>query len=166
MMPKIRVSSFPPIEPLPPRKGAPDLLLFLLDDSCCAAVRSVNHASTPTAERLAGQGLTFNRFHVCALCAPTPPGPGDRPQPLFGGDGGDRGDRCVGSGLHLVMTQDSRSADRDPEAERLRDRARRQVLRGGVLAGQSDGTVRRVADRRWWVRPSTAQERLTRSLHG
>ena len=154
MMPKTRVSSFPPIEPLPPRKGAPDVLPILLDDSCFAAISTFGEpCSTPTAERLAGQGLTFNRFHVCALCSPTPPGPGDRPQPPFGGPGGDRGDRCVGSGLHLVMTQDSRSADRDPEAERLRDRARRQVLRGGVLAGQSDGTVRRVADRRWWVRP-------------
>ena len=39
---------------------------------------------TPNAERLAANGLQFNRFHTTALCSPTAPGAADRPQPPRG----------------------------------------------------------------------------------
>ncbi|MCJ7741804.1 MAG: sulfatase-like hydrolase/transferase [Methanoregula sp.] len=65
-------SKFPPIEPLRPPKGAPNVLLILLDDAGFAAMSPFGGpCSTPTAERLAAAGLTYNRFHVCALCAPS-----------------------------------------------------------------------------------------------
>ena len=65
-------SKFPPIEPLRPPEGAPNVLLILLDDAGFAAMNTFGGpCSSPTADRLAAGGLTYNRFHVCALCAPS-----------------------------------------------------------------------------------------------
>ncbi len=65
-------ATFPPIEPLRPPAGAPNVLIVLIDDAgfgCSSAFGGPCH--TPTAERLAGEGLKFNRFHTTALCSPT-----------------------------------------------------------------------------------------------
>jgi arylsulfatase len=65
-------AKFPPIEPLRPPAGAPNVLIVLIDDAgfgCASAFGGP--CSTPTAERLAGEGLKFNRFHTTALCSPT-----------------------------------------------------------------------------------------------
>jgi arylsulfatase len=65
-------AAFPPIEPLVPPAGAPNVLLVLLDDVGFGASSAFGGpCATPTAERLAGGGLKFNRFHTTALCAPT-----------------------------------------------------------------------------------------------
>ena len=65
-------TSFPPIEPLLPPEGAPNVLIVLLDDVGFGASSVFGGpCNTPTAERLAGGGLRFNRFHTTALCAPT-----------------------------------------------------------------------------------------------
>lgn len=65
-------SSFPPIEPLRPPAGAPNVLIVLLDDVGFGASSVFGGpCETPTAERLAAGGLRFNRFHTTALCAPT-----------------------------------------------------------------------------------------------
>ena len=65
-------TKFPPIEPLRPPKGAPNVLIVLLDDVGFAASSAFGGAiNTPTAERLANGGLKFNRFHTTALCSPT-----------------------------------------------------------------------------------------------
>jgi arylsulfatase len=65
-------ASFPPIEPLQPPAGAPNVVLILLDDVGFAASSAFGGpCNTPTAERLAGRGLKYNRFHTTALCAPT-----------------------------------------------------------------------------------------------
>ena len=65
-------SKFPPIEPLRPPAGAPNVLIVLLDDVGFAASSAFGGAiHTPTAERLAKNGLKFNRFHTTALCSPT-----------------------------------------------------------------------------------------------
>jgi arylsulfatase A-like enzyme len=65
-------TKFPPIVPLRPPKGAPNVLIVLLDDVGFAASSAFGGAiSTPTAERLAKSGLKFNRFHTTALCSPT-----------------------------------------------------------------------------------------------
>jgi arylsulfatase A-like enzyme len=69
---KDRDTKFPPIEPLRPPKGAPNVLIVLLDDVGFAASSAFGGViSTPTAERLATGGLKFNRFHTTALCSPT-----------------------------------------------------------------------------------------------
>jgi arylsulfatase len=65
-------TKFPPIEPLRPPKGAPNVLIVLLDDVGFAASSAFGGViNTPTAERLAKGGLKFNRFHTTALCSPT-----------------------------------------------------------------------------------------------
>ena len=65
-------TKFPPIEPLRPPKGAPNVLIVLLDDVGFAASSAFGGViSTPTAERLAKGGLKFTRFHTTALCSPT-----------------------------------------------------------------------------------------------
>jgi arylsulfatase A-like enzyme len=65
-------TSFPPIEPLRPPTGAPNVLVVLLDDTGFGAASAFGGpVNTPTAERLAAQGLKYNRFHTTALCSPT-----------------------------------------------------------------------------------------------
>jgi arylsulfatase A-like enzyme len=65
-------TEFPPIEPLRPPAGAPNVLVILLDDVGFAASSAFGGAvNTPTAERLAKNGLKYNRFHTTALCSPT-----------------------------------------------------------------------------------------------
>jgi arylsulfatase A-like enzyme len=65
-------TSFPPIEPLRPPAGAPNVLVVLIDDVGFGASSAFGGpCATPTAERLAGNGLKYNRFHTTALCSPT-----------------------------------------------------------------------------------------------
>src|SRR5437773_4197894 len=65
-------TSFPPIEPLRPPAGAPNVLIVLIDDTGFGSSSAFGGpCHTPTAERLAGNGLRYNRFHTTALCAPT-----------------------------------------------------------------------------------------------
>src|SRR5574341_445981 len=65
-------TAFPPIEPLRPPKGAPNVLIILLDDVGFGASSAFGGpCNTPTAERLAASGLKYTRFHTTALCAPT-----------------------------------------------------------------------------------------------
>ena len=63
---------YPPIEPLRPPKGAPNVLVVLLDDVGFGASSVFGGpCQTPNFERLAASGLRYNRFHTTALCAPT-----------------------------------------------------------------------------------------------
>ena len=65
-------TSFPPIEPLRPPTGAPNVLIVLIDDVGFAASSAFGGPiDCPTAERLAADGLRYNRFHTTALCSPT-----------------------------------------------------------------------------------------------
>ncbi|HEY7032079.1 MAG TPA: arylsulfatase [Thermomicrobiales bacterium] len=63
---------FPRIEPLRPPSGAPNVLIVMLDGVGFGASSAFGGPiSTPTAERLAANGLKYNRFHTTALCSPT-----------------------------------------------------------------------------------------------
>jgi arylsulfatase A-like enzyme len=65
-------ATFRPIEPVRPPAGAPNVLIVLIDDVGFGASSAFGGpCHTPTAERLAGQGLKFSRFHTTALCSPT-----------------------------------------------------------------------------------------------
>ena len=65
-------ATFPPIEPLRPPAGAPNVLVVLIDDAGFGSSSAFGGpCRTPTAERLAGEGLKFTRFHTTALCSPT-----------------------------------------------------------------------------------------------
>ncbi|HSY39816.1 MAG TPA: sulfatase-like hydrolase/transferase, partial [Polyangia bacterium] len=63
---------YPPIRRLRPPAGAPNVLIVLLDDVGFGASSAFGGpCHTPNAERLAGTGLKYTRFHTTALCAPT-----------------------------------------------------------------------------------------------
>jgi arylsulfatase A-like enzyme len=65
-------TAFPPIQPLRPPDGAPNILIVLIDDVGFGASSAFGGPiSTPNAERLAANGLKYNRFHTTALCSPT-----------------------------------------------------------------------------------------------
>ncbi len=65
-------TSFPAIEPLRPPDGAPNVLVVLIDDVGFGASSAFGGpVHMPTAERLAGHGLKYTRFHTTALCSPT-----------------------------------------------------------------------------------------------
>ena len=65
-------SKFPPIDRLRPPKGAPNVLIVLIDDVGFGATSAFGGpCHTPTAEKLAAGGLKLTRFHTTALCSPT-----------------------------------------------------------------------------------------------
>ena len=139
-------TSFPPIEPLLPPEGAPNVLIVLLDDVGFGAASAFGGpASTPTAERLQRDGLSYNRFHTTALCAPT------RAALLSGrnhhsvGMGPITETATVGPGLERAAAERQGGAGDDAEAQRLLDGAVRQVPRGAAVAVLAGRTVRRVA---------------------
>jgi arylsulfatase A-like enzyme len=65
-------AAFPAITPLRPPAGAPNVLIVLIDDAGFGSSSAFGGpCATPTAERLAENGLKYNRFHTTALCSPT-----------------------------------------------------------------------------------------------
>ena len=65
-------TKFPPIEPLRPPEGAPNVLVILIDDAGFGSASAFGGpCATPNFEKLAANGLRYNRFHTTALCAPT-----------------------------------------------------------------------------------------------
>src|SRR5262245_38299157 len=65
-------AKFAPIAPLRPPEGAPNVLIVLIDDAGFGSSSAFGGpCRTPTAERLAAEGLRFTRFHTTALCSPT-----------------------------------------------------------------------------------------------
>ena len=133
-------TSFPPIEPLLPPSGAPNVLVVLLDDVGFGASSAFGGpCRTPTADRLATAGLRYNRFHTTALCAPTR-------QALLTG----RNHHSVGMGSITELATSSpgnnsvRPNTKAPlgdhaEAQRVLDRPVRQVPRGAGVAVLPDG---------------------------
>ena len=67
-----RDAEFPRIEPMRPPKGAPNVVIVLLDDMGYGAP-SVHGGPCymPAYQKIADRGLLYNRFHTTALCAPT-----------------------------------------------------------------------------------------------
>jgi arylsulfatase len=65
-------TKFPAIEQLRPPKGAPNILVILIDDAGYGSSSAFGGpCQTPNAERLRTTGLTYTRFHTTALCSPT-----------------------------------------------------------------------------------------------
>jgi hypothetical protein len=63
-------ATFPQI--LRPPKGAPNIVLILLDDVGFGQFSAFGGGvSSPNMEKLAARGLRYNRFHTTALCSPT-----------------------------------------------------------------------------------------------
>ncbi|MGB6741933.1 MAG: arylsulfatase [Candidatus Cybelea sp.] len=65
-------TKYPPIKPLRPPAGAPNVLIVLIDDAGFGSSSAFGGpCHTPTAEKLAARGLKYTRFHTTALCSPT-----------------------------------------------------------------------------------------------
>ena len=65
-------SKYPPIRQIRPPKGAPNILVILIDDVGFGASSAFGGpCQTPNIEKLAANGLKYNRFHTTALCSPT-----------------------------------------------------------------------------------------------
>lgn len=110
-------TAYPPITPLLPPEGAPNVLIVLIDDTGFGASSAFGGPCfTPNAEKLAAGGLKYNRFHTTALCAPT------RAAMLTG-----RNHHSVGMGQQLAQAEYQGSARDDPQAQRVFDGAVRQV---------------------------------------
>lgn len=59
-------------QPVAAPKGAPNIVLILLDDVGFGQFSTFGGGvPSPTMDRLAKEGLRFNRFHTTALCSPT-----------------------------------------------------------------------------------------------
>jgi hypothetical protein len=64
---KDSTSDFP--QPISPPKGAPNVLLVLVDDLGFGGASSFGGlVPTPNIDRLAASGLRYNAFHNTALC--------------------------------------------------------------------------------------------------
>jgi arylsulfatase len=65
-------TKFPPIEQLRPPKGAPNVLVILIDDAGFGSSSTFGGpCRTPALDKLAAGGLRYNRFHTTAICSPT-----------------------------------------------------------------------------------------------
>jgi len=59
-------------DPVRPPKGAPNVVIFLLDDVGFAQIGCFGGLiETPNIDRLAAGGLRYNNFHTTALCSPS-----------------------------------------------------------------------------------------------
>jgi arylsulfatase len=59
-------------QPVQPPTGAPNIVLILIDDAGFGQFSTFGGAvPSPTMDRLAAEGLRYNRFHTTALCSPT-----------------------------------------------------------------------------------------------
>src|SRR4051794_5481709 len=65
-------TKFPPIVPLRPPPGAPNVVVIMIDDAGFGSSSAFGGpCQTPNLERLAASGLRYTRFHTTALCSPT-----------------------------------------------------------------------------------------------
>jgi arylsulfatase A-like enzyme len=65
-------NKYPPIIQLRPPKGAPNVMIILIDDAGFGSSSAFGGpCATPNFEKLAANGLRYNRFHTTALCSPT-----------------------------------------------------------------------------------------------
>ena len=141
-------TSFPPIEPLRPPAGAPNVLVVLLDDVGFGRLQRLRRALRDPDRRAARrrraevQPLPHHRALLadprrrCSPAATTTRSgwagsPRSPPRPR----------------LQLDPPEHRGAAGRDAEAERLLDRAVRQVPRGAGLGDEPDGPVRRTGPR-------------------
>jgi arylsulfatase A-like enzyme len=63
---------FPPIQPLRPPEGAPNVLIILIDDVGFGTASTFGGpCNTPNFDAVAADAVKYTRFHTTALCSPT-----------------------------------------------------------------------------------------------
>ena len=142
-------TKFPPIEPLRPPKGAPNVLDRAPRRRRLRRVERVRRPDPHADRRAARQERPQVQPlpHDGAVLADAP-GAADRPQSPLGEHGRHLRDRDVGARLQLGAAEEQGAARDDAQAQWLLDGAVRQVPRGAGLADEPAGPVRSVADRR------------------
>ena len=138
---------FPPIQEIRPPKGAPNVLVVLIDDvgfgasSAFGGPINTPDRGAPGGQRAEVQPLPHHR----PLLADAG-GAADRAQPPLGRHG--RHHRAGGgrARLHLDDPQHQGRRRQDAARQRLLHRPVRQVPRGAGLGDEPDGTVRALAD--------------------
>ena len=138
---------FPPIQPLRPPAGAPNVLPRPAAGR--HRLRCLERLRRPLSHPDGGAaGRRWSAVHPVSHHGDlfTDPGRADqRPQPPHGRDGRHHRDVNLGTGVQLDAAEHLRPPSGDSEAERVRDRACREVSRGAGLGDQSGGSVRSVA---------------------
>ena len=158
-------TTYPPIVPLRPPAGAPNVLIVLIDDVGFGASSAFGGpCQTPNFERLAADGLKYTPLPHDGAVLADPLGAAHRPQPPLGRDGRHRRARDLGA------RATTRSGPTPPrrwpkilQAQRLQHGAVRQVPRGAGVGDQPDGAVPAVADRAWASSTSTASSAARRT---
>jgi arylsulfatase A-like enzyme len=65
-------AKFPPIQPIRPPQGAPNVLIILIDDVGFGASSAFGGpCETPNFDAVAADAVKYTRFHTTALCSPT-----------------------------------------------------------------------------------------------
>jgi arylsulfatase A-like enzyme len=65
-------AKFPPIQPIQPPEGAPNVLIVLIDDVGFGASSAFGGpCNTPNFDAVAADAVKYTRFHTTALCSPT-----------------------------------------------------------------------------------------------
>ena len=157
-------TSFAPIEQLRPPAGAPERpgrpdrrrglrLVERVRRAVRDAERGAARGRRPEVQPLPHDGAVLADARGAA----------ERPQPPHGRHGRDHGDRDGRAGLQLDAPEHVRAAGGDPQAQRLLDRAVRQVPRGAGLADEPDGAVRQLADAAAASSTSTASSAARRT---
>ena len=142
-------TKFPPIEPLRPPKGAPNVLIVLLDDVGFAASSAFGGVDQHADGGATGEGrIEVQPLPYDSALLADAPGAADRAQSPFGEHGRHLRDRDLGPRLHLGAAEEQGAVGDDAQAQWLLDRAIRQVPRGPGVGNQPDGALRSMADRR------------------
>ena len=138
-----------PAKPLRPPEGAPNVVIILIDDMGFGATSAFGGPiNMPTLERVAADGLKYNRFHTTALCSPT------RQALLTGrnhhsvGMGSITETATTAPGYNSIRPNSAAIDPRDVAAERLQHGRLRQDASDAGLGGEHLGAVRPLADRR------------------
>ncbi len=150
-------TKYPPITQLRPPAGAPNVLDRADRRRRVRRLVGVRRPVPHPGRRAAGgeRGEAQPLPHHRAVLA-DPPGDADRPQPPLGRHGRDHRDGHLGAGQQQRPAQGQGADRRNPEAQRLFDRAVRQVPRGAGVGGVARGPVPPVADRARGSSTSTA----------
>ena len=130
-------TKFPPIEQLRPPKGAPNVLIILIDDAGFGSSSAFGGpCQTPTAGKAGGGRTEVQPFPHHRHLLADPPGVAHRAQPPFRRHGRHHRDCDRRAGLQLGSAQLHGAPGGDAQTQRLLHRAVRQEPRSPRLADQ------------------------------
>ena len=136
------------VAPIRAPDGAPNVLLVLTDDAGFGNPSAFGGPiRTPTLERLAGGGLSYNRFHTTALCSPTRAALMTGPQPPCRRLRHGRRVRRAVPRLHGDAAEDLPAVREDAAGQRVLDRVLRQVAPDARQPAGPGRPVRPLAER-------------------